>query len=197
MLEDVSVSDVIKTGKDVGTINKATFQIIYGSDEITLKAPSVSEKRQWINQIEAAKKICISLKSKTSSPNKLKGNNLDTIGTLNLILLEASNCLEIVKNRQIFAVGQIRDQVLKSKIVDGAKPIFNQPLIFTLSSLDSSLLITLFQCEKYTADVYLGQAEIQLDFLEYYAGNQTEVIKLDLKDGGYESITIKMVYRPT
>lgn len=38
---------------------------------------------------------------------------------------------------------------------------------------------------------------MQLDFLEYYAGKPTEVIKLPLKDGGFESITIKMLFKPS
>jgi hypothetical protein len=43
---------------------------------------------------------------------------------------------------------------------------------------------------------YLGQAEIQLDFLEYYGGKETEVIQLPMKDGNFATIDLKLVYRP-
>lgn len=44
---------------------------------------------------------------------------------------------------------------------------------------------------------YLGYSEIQLDFLEYYGGKETEKIQLVMKDSQGESVYIQMMYRPT
>ncbi|KAJ3337239.1 Intersectin 1 (SH3 domain protein), partial [Kappamyces sp. JEL0680] len=195
LIEGVTIGDAVRLpSKDTGPIDNTCFQIGYENEIITLRASNVSEKRQWINLVDIARKNYQTFNLKAASLSKPAA---DTIGTLNLILLSASHCLDPGKFREVFAAGRIKEQVLKSKIVDAARPVFNQSLIFTIATLDDSLQISLYSYDKYSADVYLGQAEIQLDFLEYYAGKQTEVIKLSLKDGGYEHLSIKMVYKPT
>lgn len=40
----------------------------------------------------------------------------------------------------------------------------------------------------------MGQAEINLNFLEYYGGKETEKIELNLNEGGL-SVILKMIYR--
>ncbi|CAG8628227.1 2674_t:CDS:2, partial [Racocetra fulgida] len=47
---------------------------------------------------------------------------------------------------------------------------------------EDTLKVTLFNFDKYTTDEYLGQAEIGLHFLTYYGDNETDKIKLELKD---------------
>jgi hypothetical protein len=206
MLEQLAVREAVKvTGKDTGPLDSSCFQIIYEGEIITLRSTNVSEKRQWINQIETAKTSL--QKAKVSASASEKNPSADTIGTLNVQVFGPQNCFEPGKYRAIFVVGKIKGQILKSKIVDAstANPRINQSLIFTISSLDDKLQLTLYHYDKYSSDSnnsfltveYLGEGSIQLDFLEYYAGKQTENIKLHLKDGGYECISIKMMYKPT
>lgn len=172
-----------------------SFQIDFEDQSIMVRALSISEKRQWINQIESARKVCRDLEAKKQNQSKL--SNPSNIGTLSVLLCEARNCLDTLKTREVFALGRIKEQVLKSKVVNlsfqNAK--FNQNLIFTLPTLDEVLQISLYRYNKYSADVYLGQAEIQLDILEYYAGKQTDEIELPLKDGGFKTLVIRIIHK--
>lgn len=139
--------------KDLADIDPAAFSIIYDDQSLNVKAVGVSEKRQWINQIEGAKKVAVGSRSKPSAVS-LKANS-DRIGTLKVQLIQTIKCLRPGKYRQIFAVGKIKDQVLKSKVVDAAidhQCRFNQPLIFSLPSLDDTLQISLYRYDKYSTD---------------------------------------------
>lgn len=66
--------------------------------------------------------------------------------------------------------------------------------MFSVTSLDEILKISVYNYGKYSQDDYLGQAEIGLDFLEYYK-KETEQITLKLKDVDSGSVIIQMSYR--
>jgi hypothetical protein len=189
--------------KDTGPLDNTCFQILYETEIITLRASSSSEKRQWINQVESAKKAWKVQRPK--STEKMRNSSQDTIGTLNVLLLSLQNCKCPGKYRKIFAVGRINDQILKSKMISTADGRFNQSLIFTLPSLDTSFQIELYNADETSLDgivfhfltvAFLGQGEMQLDLLEYYIGKQTEDIVIPLKDSIFDTMTIKMMYKP-
>lgn len=153
ILEQVTIREAVKTaGKDTGPLDTTCFQIIYAGEVITLRASNVSEKRQWINQVETAKTNL--QKAIGSSSAAVKHSTADTIGTLNVQVFGPQNCFEPGKYRAIFVVGKIKGQILKSKIVDAslANPRINQSLIFTISSLDDKLQLTLYHYDKYSSD---------------------------------------------
>jgi hypothetical protein len=142
MLDSLTVQD---TDSD-------SFQIAFDDQTIMLRALSSSEKRQWINQIESARKAyrdVLTKKAQLGASNPSK-----TIGTLSVLLCEARNCKDTVKTREIFAMGQIGGQSLKSKVVPISfqHATFKQKLIFSLPSLDEVLRISLFRFNKYSED---------------------------------------------
>lgn len=87
--------------------------------------------------------------------------------------------------------------------------------MFSVFSLDESIKISLHNYDRYSKDgealfvtpikrdkeshttikEYLGEASIQLDFLEYYNGKETEKISLNLGDAKSGSVVIQMAYR--
>ncbi|CAG8433988.1 2566_t:CDS:10 [Diversispora eburnea] len=114
------------------------FQVIHIQDIIKLRAPSVSVKRQWVNQLDTASGYC-------SAPA-----SVDSIsGTLRVLVYE------------------------------GKVPIKEFEHVITL---EDTLKVSLFNYDKYSRDEYLGQAEIGLHLLNYYGDNETEQIRLPLKD---------------
>jgi C2 domain len=156
MLEQLTIREAAKTaGKDTGPLDSSCFQIIYAGEVITLRASNVSEKRQWINQVEAAKaNLQKTLDTRGTFSATDKNPTADTIGTLNVQVFGPQKCFEQGKYRAIFVVGKIKGQILKSKIVDAslANPRINQSLIFTISSLDEKLQLTLYHYDKYSSD---------------------------------------------
>jgi hypothetical protein len=167
------------------------LNLSFENEILNLKPETKSEKRNWINQFEQARKQ-ISQITIQKSPKVQQA-----IGTLECILLKGYHNQSHPKkeNDQIFALATIDDQVFRSKQVSLSNAVFNFSTVFSVFSLDSVLRIGIYRFEKYSVNEYLGQAEIQLDFLEYYGGRETEVIMLKMKDGGFEKISIKMTYR--
>ncbi|KAJ3270432.1 Intersectin 1 (SH3 domain protein) [Terramyces sp. JEL0728] len=197
MLNHLSIRDAIKLPqKDTGDITNCSFQIIYEEEIITLRTTNVSEKRQWINLVEAAiKEFKLSMIKEKSSINM--NNAQQAIGTVRVRLLEGVHKSDPSKPKKVFAVVRVGHQSLRSEMVNPPKLVFNQSFIFTIFSLDESLKVSLHTYDKYSPDEYLGHSEIQLDFLEYYGGKETEKIQLNMKDGQGESVYIQMMYRPT
>jgi hypothetical protein len=195
MLSHLEIREACRiSNKDVGSLDNCCFQIIHETEIITLRVTNVSEKRQWMNQIEAAIKLHHT-KANKKSVQKHNSGVTSTIGTLNVLLMRAYKLGFQTSFKEVFAVVRVGEQILKSKIVNEQSLVFNQPLIFKISSLDDVLQLSLYKYDKYSVDAYLGQAEIQLDFLEYYGGKETELIQLPMKDGVFEKIDIKLVYR--
>ncbi|KAJ3318153.1 Intersectin 1 (SH3 domain protein) [Boothiomyces sp. JEL0866] len=197
MLNHLSIRDAIKLPqKDTGDITNCSFQIIYEDEIITLRTANVSEKRQWINLVEAAiKEFKLSMIKEKSSVNM--NNAQQAIGTVRVKLLDGVHKSDPNKPKKVFAIVRIGHQSLRSEMVNPPKLVFNQSFIFTIFSLDESLKVSLHTYDKYSPDEYLGHSEIQLDFLEYYGGKETEKIQLVMKDGQGESVYIQMMYRPT
>ncbi|CAG8555372.1 11309_t:CDS:10, partial [Ambispora gerdemannii] len=149
------------------------FQIIHNADKdkINLRARDVSVKRQWINQLETA-----------NGQPPLK----DYIGTLKVVIYEGRMPIDPAKENIVvnaYCQARLNRQVLKTKFVkESISPRWNQDLPFSVTTLEDTLKLSLYNYDKYTQDSYLGQAEISLRFLEYYGNNETDMITLQLKD---------------
>lgn len=201
MLDALSIREAAKIpNKDTGILDSTCFQIIVDEEVLTLRASSVADKLVWITKVTNAQNA---VHQEGALNQKKPHTSVENIGTLNIQLLGVSG-IESGQFRNIFALGRIKDQELKSRIVEASKPIFNQAMIFTLSSLDDCIKLSLYEYDKYSADsnhstltiVYIGEAEMQLDCLEYYAGKQTEEITLKLKDRN-EKISLRMKFKAT
>jgi Ca2+-dependent lipid-binding protein len=222
------IRDVPKSGpstKDVGVIDESSFQIVHIDKIITLRAPSPSEKKQWLNVVEsciedAEKKLT---QDEVNIPHKMKSLvDRPIIGTLEVKLLETkklacsdrirkfiflkSGIVEIflkiifLKNigikPAVFCTVTVDQQSLKSKSSQSWPPKWDQELMFSIFSLDKSLKMTLYNYDRYSKDEYIGEASIQLDFLEYYNGKETEKISLELKDVKHGFMVVQLAYKP-
>ncbi|KAJ1342866.1 hypothetical protein BSLG_002525 [Batrachochytrium salamandrivorans] len=201
LLSDMIVREAVKTGaKDVGSIDKCCLQIVMEHEVITLRAMAVSDKRQWLNQIEAAVSAERSMKKR-----QLLGGSSDistmgqpTIGTLEVKLHQAHGLGVIERGGRrldVFAIVQVHHQATKSKRVHSSQPRWGQSLMFSVHTLDDVIKIALYGYNQYSKDEYLGQAQIQMDILEYYGGKATEVITLDLRDASQGKIEVQLMYR--
>ncbi|CAG8557077.1 1263_t:CDS:10 [Ambispora leptoticha] len=150
------------------------FQIIHIADKINLRARDVSVKRQWVNQLETA--------SGYYGLPSLK----DCIGTLKVVIYEGQIPIDPAKENVLintYCQARLNRQVFKTKIVkENTTPRWNQLLLFSVTTLEDTLKLSLYNHDKFTQDSYLGQAEISLRFLEHYGNNETDKIKLQLKD---------------
>ena len=59
----------------------------------------------------------------------------------------------------------------------------------------STLTLEALNLKLIEIQAYLGQAELALDFLEYYGGRETEIIQLVLKDVPSGIVFIQLQYR--
>jgi hypothetical protein len=162
LLTELSVREATRVpNKDIGVLDNCCFQLLFEDEILTLRTNNVSEKRQWINQVETARKMNQPSKPKS---NQLLSSQSEAIGTLNVVLIRARKsassgmqALILAPCREIFAVANVGEQKLKSKIIDGNALVFNQSLIFKLQSLDAVLQISVFKYDKYSAD---GNADL-------------------------------------
>lgn len=150
------IRDVPKNfGKDVGAVDDCSFQIVHMDKIITLRAPSSSDKKQWMKIAEGAiadaeKKIAASY-----SGDKLDLQQGEMIGTLEVKLLEAkklSSSDGLKLKPGLFCLFSIDSQSLRSKTSSSWPPKWDQNLIFSIFSLDSTLKISLYNFDRYSKD---------------------------------------------
>ncbi|KAG9290202.1 hypothetical protein G9A89_022178 [Geosiphon pyriformis] len=174
------------------------FQIVHIAEKINLRARDVSVKRQWINQIETARGYCLGIEQ--------KNQNKDCIGTLRAVIYEGVVPFDPYAKEKptvnSYCQARLNRQVFKTKVVkETINPRWNQVLLFSVTTLDDTLKLSLFNYDKHTQNEYLGQAEIGLRLLETYDNRETEKITLHLKDvppgRPIGSISIYLSYRPT
>ncbi|KAJ3050644.1 hypothetical protein HK097_008351 [Rhizophlyctis rosea] len=216
-LNEIAVRDRSSShvkASDITSIDDATFQIVHGEEVITLRAPSVKEKRKWMNLLEENIQRCYEAqragREKDKSGRRQSGT-YETIGTLQVLVCEARVGGGGVGDKgklDIYAALQLNRQKLNTRTVSvpshamvasgGAANVkWNQALMFSVVSLDEVLKIAVYNFDRYSQDDYLGQAEIALDFLEYYGGRETERINLELKDVRGGSVVVQLAYRPS
>ena len=132
---------------------------------ITLRAPTPSDKRQWMKIVETAIADAEKKLSKSLSDNKLqKESNLSMIGTLEVKLLEVkklasadriSNYLNfkfLELKPGLFCVFNLDAQSIRSKTCQSWPPKWGQNLIFSIFSLDSTLKISLYNYDRFSKD---------------------------------------------
>ncbi|KAK6095770.1 hypothetical protein MT418_004440 [Batrachochytrium dendrobatidis] len=94
MMSDMIAREAARlSNKDAGLIDKCCLQIVMENDIITLRAMSVSDKRQWLNQIEAAVKIERTAQKRLAGGQKMQASIMSqtTIGTLEVKLYQAQH----------------------------------------------------------------------------------------------------------
>ncbi|OAJ42474.1 hypothetical protein BDEG_25924 [Batrachochytrium dendrobatidis JEL423] len=201
MMSDMIAREAARlSNKDAGLIDKCCLQIVMENDIITLRAMSVSDKRQWLNQIEAAVKIERTAQKRLAGGQKMQASIMSqtTIGTLEVKLYQAQHLGPVDRGGRrldVYAVVQVHHQATKSKQVSWSQPRWNQSLTFSVTSLDDVIKIALYGYDKYSKDEYLGQAQVQMDILEYYVGKETERMTLDLHDASQGKVEVQLLYR--
>ncbi|KAI9193369.1 uncharacterized protein BJ171DRAFT_528088 [Polychytrium aggregatum] len=174
------------------------FDIIQGADVLSLRAPSASEKRGWVSAIETQIKIIKDTdKRGQNTPQTVNTPANAPIGTLEVIVISGKSLL--VEGGVPFGVYchvQLNNQKLKTNLSkDAVAPKWNCTQLFSLTSFDDTLRITVYNYNKFSRDDFLGHAEVQLDMLEYYIGKETEVMTLPLAHVPSGSVSIKMAYK--
>lgn len=149
LLSELLVREAVKVlNKDQGSLDSSCFQLLCKDDIITLRANSSSERKRWVKDIDDAitKHKAASLNIKPVIVSKK-----DTIGTLKLSLLDTKNMEASLKKEQIFCVLQLDDQIIRSQKRHIYIP-FNQAVMFSVSSLDHNIKITLCRHSEYSSD---------------------------------------------
>ncbi|GBC18369.1 uncharacterized protein OCT59_006422 [Rhizophagus irregularis] len=186
---------VVKRGQD------ETFQILHIGDVINLKAISISAKQQWVNQLETANGYCLEVENQKRKKENL--TPINSIGTLKVTVYEAVIPIDANEKNSVntYCQVQLNRQIFKTKNVKAdIFPHWNQYLMFSVTTLEDTLKLSVYQYDKYSEDEYLGKAEIKLHFLEHYAGNETDKIKLQLQEvepgRPFGSISVYLNYKP-
>ncbi|TPX63785.1 hypothetical protein SpCBS45565_g06360 [Spizellomyces sp. 'palustris'] len=201
-LNEIAVRDLPKlAGRDHGAVDETCFQVIHGQDAVTVRAPSVAAKRKWVNTLEEQSRHYY-MAEKQQAEGSWKGGRFiygTPIGTLQVMVAEAKNLVRVDRGHKLdlFCRVQLNRQQVKTRTVHSAAPRWNQALVFSVLSLDETLKISVYNYDRYSQDDYLGQAELALDFLEYYGEKETEPITLGLRDVASGSVVIRLMYRKT
>lgn len=133
--------------KDSGPIDASCFQIVVRNEIITLRVNSASEKRRWMADIgDAIKKHNLHSSNSNIAPQSTK----KAIGTLKLSLYHAKNFSKNLTG-ELYCIFELEDQVIKSQKRDVSKP-FNQAVMFSVTSLDLNLKVTLCKYSEYSRD---------------------------------------------
>ncbi|KNC97059.1 uncharacterized protein SPPG_07456 [Spizellomyces punctatus DAOM BR117] len=201
-LNEIAVRDLPKlAGRDHGAVDETCFQVIHGQDAVTVRAPSVAAKRKWVNTLEEQSRHYY-MAEKQQAEGSWKGGRFTygtPIGTLQVMVAEAKNLVRVDRGHKLdlFCRVQLNRQQVKTRTVHSVAPRWNQALVFSVLSLDETLKISVYNYDRYSQDDYLGQAELALDFLEYYGEKETEPITLGLRDVASGSVVIRLMYRKT
>ncbi|EPZ31817.1 Intersectin-1 like protein [Rozella allomycis CSF55] len=174
-LDEIVVREV-QDPKMFSSYNPCWFQIVHIKDILTIKSPDLQEKRMWFNEIEEAIKQIRLAEKHSMSKSSL---NFKCIGTVQVCIREA------------------KDLLFTAIVQNSNYPKWNQSLMFSVETLDSNIRFIVYHYDRYGQNTYLGQCEIQLDFLEYYGEKETEIIELSLKDVPKGSLLIQLQYHST
>jgi len=150
------IRDVPKNfGKDVGIVDDCSFQIVHMDKIITLRATSSSDKKHWMKITESAIADAERKLAATHSADKLDLQKGEIIGTLEVKLLEAKKLSfsEKLKLKPgLFCLFSIDSQSVRSKTSSSWPPKWDQNLIFSIFSLDSTLKLSLYNYDRYSKD---------------------------------------------
>ncbi|KAJ3349104.1 Intersectin 1 (SH3 domain protein) [Allomyces javanicus] len=157
---------------------------------ITLRCASQSTRNNWANKIDAAiAAVQQAVTAGGASAAALAARPI--LGTLRVVVVEGLH-LNVVAD----ALAAARLNLLCEVTVPGqpaqrtrtvknatAHPAWNEPLMFSVQSLDDTLRLVVFNAyDKFSQEDYLGTAEMPLHILEYF-GNQETVQDLPLQNG--------------
>ncbi|CAH1756504.1 8066_t:CDS:10 [Entrophospora sp. SA101] len=193
--------------KEVGH-DGTCFQIIHIQQPTNLKANDISVKKQWLNHLNAASETCMKAVRQDQNNNKDLITPVDSInGTLRVLIsdgvIELDPSVNEKININVYCQLQLNRQIFKTKVIkDSLFPYWNQYLMFSVTTLEDTLKISIYNYDKYSQDEFLGQAEIGLKFLELYGdNNETDLITLPLKNvaagRSLGTISIYLSYKAT
>jgi len=106
-LNELVVRDVPANQKAISNADDECFQIVHVEDIITLRPSDMTKKRSWMNHLDTqcSRYLAIEKKLRTDATTAATaaGNttHLDTIGTLQVLIMEAQNLVPIEKCKSI------------------------------------------------------------------------------------------------
>ncbi|KAI9004449.1 hypothetical protein DFJ74DRAFT_693455 [Hyaloraphidium curvatum] len=202
-LNECVAREIPPTSKPPFPVDDSCFQVIHLQDVITFRASSVPNKRTWLNHLDSqcsaiAAAIKKAEKSKAAAAAGATRSPTNAMGTLELTVVEAKDLVQPENSSKcdIFVAAQIDQQKFKTRSIrDNLSPKWNQPLLFTIHSLDDYVRLTVYNYDKYSSDEFLGTCQISLDMLEYYGNKETDKIPLPLKGVPSGTLIVTLQYR--
>ncbi|ORX88366.1 hypothetical protein K493DRAFT_341344 [Basidiobolus meristosporus CBS 931.73] len=190
------VAREIPRGFNQSGVDDTSFQIVHIEEVITVKCSSVSTKRKWMNELEAARSHYLDVEKKALGPGTPPAH---PIGTLQVTVLEGEHLATTDQNNTIvspYVELKLAKQKLRTKVIKYTpNPKWNQSLVFSVTRLDEVLNLQVYSYEKFTEPAYMGQAKLGLQLLEYYGEREMDSIKLELQDVIRGSIHVRLNYR--
>ncbi|KAK9766343.1 hypothetical protein K7432_004643 [Basidiobolus ranarum] len=190
------VAREVPRGFNQSGVDETTFQIVHIEEVITVKCSSVSTKRKWMNELEAARTHYLDIERQVLGPGTTPAH---PIGTLQVTVLEGEHLATTDQNNTIvspYVELKLDKQKLRTKVIKYTpNPKWNQSLVFSVTSLDEVLNLQVYSYEKFAEPAYMGQAELGLHLLEYYGERQMDAIKLELQDVVRGSLHVRLNYR--
>jgi Ca2+-dependent lipid-binding protein len=125
------------------------------------------------------------------------------IGTVSVSVLDCKDmALDPSMSRaDVFCVARIDRQTQKTRatsvhlVPNVAYSVrWNQSFVFSIRSLDDLIRFEVFVFDKYSQDELVGKTEMALHILEYYNGQETEVMTLKLAPNSGK-LRIRMHYK--
>ena len=193
----------IKQGGSNDLKNAAYFGIGCGSELMILKAPDEKSKTVWIQRIEDAMKQMHNA-AHSNNQKLILEQGEECIGTLKILIIGAIK-LKVPQlqthsntNTLVYCSAQVNKQIGQTSLLALSEDCivrWSQPLLFSIRSLDDRVTFHINVGDKYSRDQLVGSCSIQLDFLEYYSGKDTEKIQLNVTAAnGTETVDVGRLF---
>lgn len=135
----------------------------------------MGERQKWLQLWEEARQSQQNAQSRLLAQQQPL--SLPCIGTIRITLLSGSN---IPGGIDSFGALTLNNQHVELRPAPGSCPVWAQSEVLCLSSYDDYLRVSLFHYHKFAPNELLGQADLSLNFLEYYNERATQRMELDL-----------------
>lgn len=156
-LSECAAREIPPSAKPPFAVDDTCFQVIHVQEVITLRASSVSAKRNWLNHLDNA---CSAISMAIRRQERAKhSGGVNAMGTLQITVHEARDLTqpENTSRSDVFVAAQVERQVSKTRSVrDSLSPKWSQSLLFTIHTLDEPVRLTVYNFDKYSSDGGFG-----------------------------------------
>ncbi|KAL1919154.1 uncharacterized protein VTP21DRAFT_2536 [Calcarisporiella thermophila] len=161
LLNELVVRDI--PPKTVAGQDDACFQIVHIQDMVSLRAPDLSSKRQWFNQIQSASLRALAQERKSQTratpPERV-------VGSVRIVVVEAQvpSAPNVLTTMSAYCELSLGPQVLKTRVVrNSVSPFWDQAMTLGVpEDGEGRLRVSLYSYHRYSPDEYLGGVEVRV-----------------------------------